>query len=110
MNFLKKGRERYSTVSNSEDGATTTHTPFAIDDNEDEVEMSMDALARIHEDLLKDAKSAISSTEDSVRWLNEERATTEHNVRALTEDGVGHDMRPKPLCKCCPGRAGCAIL
>ena len=69
-----------------------------------------DALAKMHEDLVLQAKSAITSTEDSVRWLNEERQQTEHAVRALTDAGVGHDMRPKrKLCACCPPRTFCVI-
>mmetsp|Transcript_28985 Transcript_28985/g.58403 ORF Transcript_28985/g.58403 Transcript_28985/m.58403 type:complete len:109 (-) Transcript_28985:480-806(-) len=108
MNFLNRktvSKQKYEHVSVEE------VNPFSIDET-DEVELSMDQLAQMHNDLLYQARTAISSTEDSVKGLREERQQSEHQLRALTgtADGSvnGSTRRPCGCCYCGSGR--CVIL
>lgn len=79
---------------------------------EDDSEMTIDQLSAMHTEILKEAESAIASSETSVSWLRDERVQSEQSVRALTEqhpalDGV---VPRRGRCASCGCGRSCAIL
>ena len=72
---------------------------------QEEDELSIEKLSRLHNVLLSQAQDTISSTEDQVSSLRAERLENEAAVRELAA-GTMHSQRTP----CCGWRARCVIL